>query len=84
MLCPKCGKDVEEDAKFCGYCGYEFVKEKEKRKKIGGKGLIGAGILCISFGYLVGGIFGNFILINIGTGATIWGVITLIANLVKK
>lgn len=29
MFCPKCGKEVEEDAKFCGYCGYEFVKEKD-------------------------------------------------------
>ena len=79
MLCPKCGKEVEEDVRFCGYCGYEFMKEKEKTKKIEGKGLTGVGILCIMFGYLVGGIFGNFIY-TFGLGATIWGVIILICN----
>jgi len=29
MLCPKCRREIEEDAKFCGYCGYEFVEEKD-------------------------------------------------------
>jgi uncharacterized membrane protein YvbJ len=29
MCCPNCGKEVEEDAGFCGYCGYEFVKEND-------------------------------------------------------
>jgi len=32
MYCPNCGKEVEEDARFCGYCGYELVKEKEVSK----------------------------------------------------
>ncbi len=27
MFCPKCGKEADEDARFCGYCDYEFVKE---------------------------------------------------------
>jgi len=32
MFCPKCGKDVEEDAKFCGHCGYELESAKKERK----------------------------------------------------
>lgn len=27
MFCPKCRKEVDEDARFCIYCNYEFVKE---------------------------------------------------------
>jgi hypothetical protein len=38
MFCPKCGKEVEEDAKFCKHCGYEFVEEKEETKKVDEKG----------------------------------------------
>lgn len=30
MYCPNCGKEIEEDAKFCGYCGYKIIKEKEE------------------------------------------------------
>lgn len=35
MLCPKCGKEVEEDAKFCGYCGaaLEPIKGEEVRRR---------------------------------------------------
>jgi uncharacterized membrane protein YvbJ len=29
MHCPNCEKEVEEDAKFCGYCGYELINEEE-------------------------------------------------------
>ena len=28
MLCPKCGKNVEETAKFCGFCGADILVEK--------------------------------------------------------
>ena len=27
MYCPKCGKDLNNDAKFCTNCGYQIVKE---------------------------------------------------------
>lgn len=27
MFCPKCGKKADKDARFCGYCDYEFVNE---------------------------------------------------------
>ncbi len=30
MYCSKCGKKVEDDAQFCGYCGYEILNEKEE------------------------------------------------------
>ncbi|MCZ7363010.1 MAG: zinc-ribbon domain-containing protein [Candidatus Methanoperedens sp.] len=30
MYCPKCGKELEKDASFCGYCGYKFVKEDDE------------------------------------------------------
>ncbi len=36
MFCQKCGKEVEENAKYCPNCGYNFVKEEEK--KVSGKG----------------------------------------------
>lgn len=28
--CPSCGKDVGEDVRFCGYCGYELTHLKKK------------------------------------------------------
>ncbi len=28
MSCPKCGKEIEKDSKFCGHCGYEFDQKK--------------------------------------------------------
>lgn len=28
--CPSCGKDVDEDVRFCGYCGYELLNLKKK------------------------------------------------------
>jgi len=30
MYCPKCGNEIEEDARFCGHCGYGLVKGKEE------------------------------------------------------
>jgi hypothetical protein len=30
--CPKCGGQMEELAKNCGKCGYDFPKEGEKRE----------------------------------------------------
>ena len=28
MFCQRCGKDIEEDTKFCGYCGYELREDE--------------------------------------------------------
>ena len=30
MVCPNCAKDVENDAKFCGFCGYKLENEGKK------------------------------------------------------
>ncbi len=30
MICPNCAKDVENDAKFCGFCGYKLENEEKK------------------------------------------------------
>ena len=30
MFCPKCGTDIDENAKFCGNCGNSFVKKINK------------------------------------------------------
>lgn len=29
MFCLNCEKELEDDARFCGYCGYEVIKEKD-------------------------------------------------------
>lgn len=26
MICPNCGKEIEDNGKFCGYCGYKLVQ----------------------------------------------------------
>lgn len=36
MFCPKCGKELPDIAKFCGYCGYKLEKS-ENRKRSGTK-----------------------------------------------
>ncbi|MCC9260912.1 MAG: zinc ribbon domain-containing protein, partial [Methanobrevibacter woesei] len=28
MFCPKCGKKIPDDAKFCKFCGNEIKKNK--------------------------------------------------------
>lgn len=33
MYCPKCGKEVKDDSKFCEYCGTEILKEREEPQK---------------------------------------------------
>lgn len=30
MICPKCGKENEDDAKFCAFCGNALTKDKDK------------------------------------------------------
>ena len=31
MRCKKCGKELKEDARFCGYCGAPVQPEKQKK-----------------------------------------------------
>jgi hypothetical protein len=31
MFCQKCGREVEENAKYCPNCGYNFVQEEAKK-----------------------------------------------------
>ena len=52
MKCPKCGKELENDAKFCRYCGKEIEFRKEKKKR---KGLLAGIVLLILF--LAGGVY---------------------------
>ena len=33
MYCPKCGKQIADNSKFCEYCGAPVAKRKENRKK---------------------------------------------------
>lgn len=33
MICPKCGANVQEEDKFCEYCGTELKDKKNKRNK---------------------------------------------------
>ena len=29
MLCPNCNKEIDNDSRFCRYCGVEFIDEEE-------------------------------------------------------
>ena len=33
MYCPKCGKDLNNDAKFCTNCGYQIVKDMTDKER---------------------------------------------------
>jgi len=37
-FCPKCGKEIEKDDKFCGYCGYKLVEERGETQELIGEG----------------------------------------------
>ena len=37
VCCQNCGKEVEEDASFCRYCGYELVRGREEKIDENGK-----------------------------------------------
>jgi len=30
MYCTNCGKEIDKNARFCGYCGYELIGKKEE------------------------------------------------------
>lgn len=58
MFCPKCGKEVGENTRFCRYCGHEFLKEKEEIKKVDEEGFVrkprnGVGILLWIIGVIL-------------------------------
>lgn len=38
MLCPRCSRDVPDDANLCCYCGRVFVKKASKSSRINGAG----------------------------------------------
>lgn len=70
MYCPSCGKEVENDAKFCWKCGYELENEKatvfeEKKKEARKKITFVTGLLLALLGLRFIGssiafFFGNF------------------------
>lgn len=33
MICPNCGKEIEDNGKFCGYCGYKLVQDATRTNK---------------------------------------------------
>jgi len=33
MICSKCGKEIENDSKFCRHCGASVVRESQKKKE---------------------------------------------------
>jgi uncharacterized membrane protein len=37
MFCQKCGREVEENAKYCPNCGYNFVQEEPKKVSENGR-----------------------------------------------
>ena len=91
MLCPKCGKEIEEESRFCKYCGEKLVGEavKEeitKQPKTSGLAIASPilGILFfIPFAPLLAVVFGIIALIKIskskgelkGEGLAIAGVV---------
>ena len=38
MICPKCGKEIQEDSLFCNYCGKKLSVQKKKSVKSRGNG----------------------------------------------
>ena len=33
MDCSKCGRNIDDDSKFCKYCGANIIKNIDKKKK---------------------------------------------------
>ena len=40
MFCPKCGKEITEDAVFCPYCGYKIKNDESEKQTKGIKKLV--------------------------------------------
>jgi len=72
MFCTKCGKELGEDASFCGCCGYKLVKEEStqeisdkeepvQKKKAGTGTKIAAGVMIVLLIMWIIGIIGNLV-----------------------
>lgn len=40
MICPKCGKQIEDDAVFCTYCGNKVARVQEEEKPVKPKNIV--------------------------------------------
>ena len=40
MICPKCGKQIEDDAVFCTYCGNKMARVQEEEKPVKPKNIV--------------------------------------------
>lgn len=54
--CPKCGREIEDNSSFCGYCGYKLVQDANRTaqknnnlKQIGAIGIVIL-VVCLIFG----------------------------------
>ena len=71
MRCKKCGKELKEDARFCGYCGAPVQPEKQK-KATGKKKMLVMG--CAVFAVLILGIFAGKVFLDNSSGSSIPGI----------
>ena len=40
MLCKKCKKEIQDDSKFCNYCGAKQIRERSSKKRGNGQGTV--------------------------------------------
>lgn len=71
MRCKKCGKELKENARFCGYCGAPVQPEKQK-KATGKKKMLVMG--CTVFAVLILGIFAGKVFLDNSSGSSIPGI----------
>ena len=68
--CPKCGREVEEDAKFCPSCGVDLKAETYTYRRTGGRGWNIGRVLMVLFGVMI-------ILVSLGMMAGGAGILTI-------
>lgn len=56
MYCQKCGKELENDSRYCIYCGYTLERRFKQRK------IIKVILICVGLLVLVGGIFIGYLI----------------------
>ena len=49
MFCAKCGKELDDNAQGCPYCGAVVSQQQEKKRGIGSK-IVGAIVILLLFG----------------------------------